>query len=193
MATIPYQAPRHVPNGLVTEPNIYQIPTAATLIEGDVTTISAGVLSKAAANAAIATVAGFVRAGTVDSYGGQAGTSRSSVLGPNQAGNALIPGTNNNPQVIAFTPGIMWELSLNQATTLATTLVGTQAGLNFDATSGFFFVDTTQSNKIFEIVQVSGGPDSLFPPFASAGAGNGVLGDSGGRVYVIALPGAGLI
>lgn len=193
MATIPYQAPRMVPNGLITEPNIYQIQTGSTLIEGDFATLSAGSLTKAAANAAIATIAGMIRAGTTDSYGAVAGSSRSSILGPNQAGNALIPGTNDWPQIIGFTPGLAIEMSLVQSVTLALSLVGTQAGLNYDATSGFFFVDTTQSNKIFEIVQVSGGPDSLFPAFANAGAANGVIGDSGGRVIVVALSGAALV
>ncbi|MDE2100963.1 MAG: hypothetical protein KGL39_27200 [Patescibacteria group bacterium] len=194
-ATIGYAAPRWIPNGAVQVPNPYQVAlnNAQTLVEGDFAILSSNKLSKAAANAAVATIAGIVRFGNTDSYGGVAGSSRSSILGPNQAGNALIPGTNNNAMVFGFTPNMAFEMSLNTATTLAVSLIGAQAGINYDATSGYFFVDTTQVNKIFTIVQLPGGPDALYPSFQSAGgAQNGVLGDSGGRVIVTALTGAAL-
>ncbi|MDE2098155.1 MAG: hypothetical protein KGL39_12950 [Patescibacteria group bacterium] len=193
-ATIAYAAPRWIPSGPVQVPNIYQIAAngGQTLIEGDIAILSSNKLSKAAANAAVSTIAGLVQAGTTTVYY-NASPSTTTLFGYDQSGNALIPATNQNPRVLGFTPGMLFEMSLNQATTLATSLIGTSAGLNYDSTSGFFFVDTTQTNKIFTIVQISGGPDSLFPAYSVAGAANGVIGDSGGRVIVAALSGAALV
>lgn len=192
--TIPYQPIRLIETGSAGEPNVYSIPAAGgqTLTEGDIATIAGGNLSKAAANAAISTIAGLVRAGN-DSVYHTASPSKTSIFGFDQIGTALMPGTNANPQIIGLGAGIQLEISLNQATTLAASLVGTQVGLGYDATTGYFFADPTAANKIAEIVQVSGGPDALNSPAGATGIGNGALGDSGGRVVVQFLSGLALV
>lgn len=185
--TVPYQPPRLVETGSVQEPNVYNIPAAngQTLTEGDFATIAAGVLSKSAANPTAASLAGIVRCGN-DSVYISPTPSKTTLFGFSQQGTALIPGTNANPQVIGLGNGVQVEISLNQATTLAQSLVGTAVGLGYDATTGYFFADPTAANKPFTIVQISAGPDSQNSVAGPAGLSNGVIGDSGGRVTIIA-------
>lgn len=183
--TVPYQPPRLIESGSVTEPNLYNIPAAGgqTLTEGDFATIAAGVVSKSAANPTAASIAGLVRCGN-DSVYHTGAPSKTTLFGFDQSGTALIPGTNSNPQIIGLGAGIEVEISLNQATTLAQTLVGTAVGLGYDATTGYFFADPTAANKPFNIIQISAGPDSQNSVAGAAGVSNGVIGDLGGRVII---------
>lgn len=197
MATIPYQAPQLVETGTASEPNVYATIAAnggQTLTDGDFAILSSNKLSKAAANAAVTTIAGLVFAGNDSLYtlAGGAFTRGSSIFGPDQSGNALVPGTNQCPRIIGLSQVELW-ISLIQSTTLAASLVGTQVGLNYDATSGYFFADPAQTNKIAQIVEVSAGPDSLNSSVGAAGISNGVLGDSGGRVKIQFLSGLALL
>lgn len=192
--TVPYQAPELVETGTAQFPNIYAtIPAAGgqTLTDGDFATISGGNLSKAAANAAVGTIAGLVFAGN-DTLYRSASPSKTTLFGADQSGNALIPGTNQCPRIIGLSQVQLW-ISLNQATTLAASLVGTQVGLGYDATTGYFFADPSAANKIAQITEVSAGPDSQNSGVGAAGVSNGTLGDSGGRVKISFLSGLALL
>lgn len=193
MANIPYQPVRLIETGTAPEPNVYNIPAAGgqTLTEGDFATISAGVLSKAATNATVASLAGLVRAGN-DTVFHEGSPAKRTLFGFDQGGTALIPGTNANPSLIGLGGGIQLEISLDQGTALAQSLVGTQVGLKYDATTGYFTVDPTQANKVAQIVAISGGPDAILGGGGAAGVGNGVIGDNGGRVVIQMLSGLAL-
>lgn len=190
--TIQYQPVRLIETGGTPEPTPFNIAAAAgqTLAEGDFATIAAGQLSKAAANATLASLAGIVRKGN-DSVYYNANPSKTTLFGAAQSGTALIPGTNQNPEVFGL-QGLQFEINIINTHTLAAADVGTQVGLNYDATSGYFFVDPAQANKVAEIVAISGGPDAQNSAVGAAGIGNGVIGDSGGRVVVQFLAGTAL-
>lgn len=191
--TVPYQAPELVETGTGNEPNVYQIAAAngQTLTDGDFATLSGGQLSKAAANAAVATIAGLVFKGN-DSLYRSATPSKTTLFGADQSGNALIPGTNQNPGIIGLSQ-VQLLLSLSTGTTLAASLIGTQVGLGYDATSGYFFADPAAANKIATIVDISAGPDSQNSGVGAAGVSNGSIGDSGGRVKISFLSGLALL
>jgi len=49
-------------------------------------------------------------------------------------------------------------------------LNGTQVGLTLDATTGFYVVDTSQSNKVAVITELSQGPAPFYPTIGDVGA-----------------------
>lgn len=178
--TIAYQAPRlHGAGPLATDdPNLNKFPFTGTLVEGDIVFLNSGVLTKAAANQAA--LAGMIPAGSANIYHAASSAGVGLNFGPDQTGTALMPATEQNLGLVEFSGGVQLEISLNQATTLANSLIGTQVGLNYDSTSGFFFADTTQTNKIGVIVLLPGGPDAPRGPQVA----NGQIGDLGGRVVI---------
>lgn len=190
--TIPYQPVRLIETGGTPEPTPFNIPAAGgqTLTEGDFATLAGGNLSKAAANAAIGTLALFIRKGNDTVYVESAPGERT-LFGFSQQGTALIPGTNANPEGYGL-QGLQFEISLNTADALAASLVGEQVGLGYDATTGYFFADPGAANKVATIVAVSGGPDALNTGFGATPVGNGEIGDNGGRVVIQFLAGTAL-
>lgn len=178
--TIAYMAPRLHGSGPLSEddPNINKYPFTGTLNEADIVYLNSGVATKAAANQA--SIAGMVLANSSSIYHAASGAGTGLNFGPDQTGTALVPAVEQNLGVMTFGSGVMLEISLNQATTLANSLIGTQVGLGYDATSGFFFADPTAANKIGVIQLLPGGPDSPRGPQT----GNGQIGDSGGRVVI---------
>lgn len=178
--TIAYQAPRLHGSGPLAEddPNINKYPFTGTLVEADIVFLNSGVATKAAANQA--SIAGMVLAPSANNYHAASSAGVGLNFGPDQTGTALVPATEQNLGVMTFGGGILLEISLNQATTLANSLIGTQVGLGYDAGSGFFFADPTAGNKIGVIQMLPGGPDAP----RGAQVGNGQIGDLGGRVVI---------
>ena len=183
MATIAYQPIRLLNVGPNAEGDaiIGYFPLAGgqTPIEGDLLTISGGNISKAAANAAA--LAGMALFASSQIYHAFSNAGSGLNFAADQTGTALVPAINQYIGVVQFDNSMEVEISLNQATTLATTLVGTQVGIGLDGTTGFFFADPSAGNKVAVIQKVSGGPDA---PSGRLGLSNGVLGDSGGRVVI---------
>lgn len=189
--TIAYQAPRLLNSGpsAMDDPIINKYPFTGTLVEGDILFLSAGVLNKASANQA--SIAGMAMAGSGQVYHAASNPGVGLNFAQDQTGTALVPGTEQNLGLVQFDDGIRLEINLIQSTTLAASLVGTQVGLGYDATSGFFFVDPGQTNKIAYITQIPGGPDMPFVGSTTRGfLANGQIGDSGGRVVVAFLASA---
>lgn len=180
MATIQYMAPRLHGSGPLGEddPSINKYPFTGTLAEADIVFLNSGVATKAAANQAA--IAGMVMAPSASIYHAASNAGVGLNFGPDQTGNALIPATEQNLGVLIFSSGVWLEISLNQATTLANSLVGTQVGLGYDATTGYFFADPGAANKVGIIELLPGGPDAP----RGAQTGNGQIGDLGGRVVI---------
>lgn len=182
-ATIAYQPIRLMNVGPNAENDAiisyYPLANGQTPIEGDILTISSGQLSKAAANAAA--IAGMAMFASTNIYHAFSGAGTGLNFGPDQTGTALIPATNQYMGLVQFDNNMEVEINLSQATTLATSLIGTQVGLGYDAGSGFFFADPAAGNKIATIRMIPGGPDA---PANRLGLSNGVIGDSGGRIVI---------
>ena len=142
----------------------------------------------AATNAAGASGASIVGIAENDSNeiffsgtGGSIGVGNQSLLGATQSLPPLLPLEVPLAYVAsAAGAGAVFEFSLRQTIAWSPTLVGTQVGLYLDATSGFYVMDTAQSNKVAYIKQSADG--------APINSVTGTVGDYGKRVQIIFLP-----
>lgn len=122
-----------------------------------------------------------------DGYGGSftAGTPGSR-LGSTNTIDPLTPTEAPNGYVVGLGQGTLIEMNLNSASgAFSYNLVGTTAGITLDATTGWFTVDSTQSNKVVTIVDHR--PGVYIGPTAQ-----GNPGDLGARVIVEFTSGLGL-
>jgi hypothetical protein len=119
-----------------------------------------------------------------DGIGGSFTAGRaSSRLGATNSVAPLTPTEAPMLYVVGLGFGQLVEMNLNQNTAWSPMLLNTQVGLTLDATTGFFTVDPTQSNKVAVIVDQR--PGVYIGPTAS-----GSSGDIGTRVIVEFLPAA---
>lgn len=131
-------------------------------ISGAATNVASGLIGIAASDSNAAFFSGI---------GGSASVGNASVFGAlanypplDSIGAMAIP--------ICKLAGSLWEFSLVQPYSPA--LDRTTAGITLDATTGFYVVDTSQSNKIVTIQGASSGPSPFF----------GSVNDTGARVRV---------
>lgn len=120
-----------------------------------------------------------------DGYGGSftAGTPNSG-LGATNTIAPLTPTEAPLAYIITLDNGTLFEFNLNVASGgWQNSLIGTQAGLTLDATTGWWTVDTTQTNKVCKIVDHR--PGVYIGPTTQ---GNAL--DAGVRVVVEFLPAA---
>lgn len=136
----------------------------------DILILTGGVLSKAATNAAIATIAGQALKASGSLYATTAPTSQT-LFGASTVGTVLTPGLPLQMEVSPWMQGTQIEMSLVQAVTATTP--GTLVGLTLDATTGYFVADASQANKIATVISVVSQPSQPW-----------VLTDTGVRVIV---------
>lgn len=185
MATIAYSEPLTIQPAGSIEPDLLPFPVTLPVLRGDFVVLTSGNAVRAGANVAT----GFIGMAAQDgntTFGLPPGSPVQTRLTANTA--IFGYGTYNTPlqpnvdvsqlRVIAAHNQQGFVMNLSQAVTWATTLIGTTAGLNYDATSGFFFVDTGLANKVCTIIASADGPD------------RGTVGDLGKRVIVTFLPAA---
>src|SRR5271166_4498872 len=166
------------------EPNIVTVNIAAisgTFLRGDFLVYNGTNVLKAATNPTIATVLGMSAFGSLDFYfagvGGAAAVNDAALFGATVSSTALMPADANLPRVLATFGQFPFEMSLIQAWAPSTQVGPAKAGLTLDA-SGYFVADTTQSNKILNIIGSVDGP------------GKGVVGDTYKRVIVSFISGS---
>lgn len=143
--------------------------TGANAID-DILILSAGVLSKAATNAAVTTLAGQALKSSLALYATAAPTI-GTLVGASTVGTVLTPGL---PLQMDFDPwyqGQFIQFSLNEA--IAAASPGTAVGILLDGTTGYFVASTAQANKIGTIVNAVIQPSQPW-----------VVGDTGVRVIV---------
>lgn len=104
--------------------------------------------------------------------GGSTGTGEQSLFGATNSLPPLEPAEIFMAPVVKAGFGAIFEMSLVQA--FYPNLIASTAGLTLDATSGFYVVDNSQSNKILNIIGQSSGVPSV----------TGVPGQTGCRVLV---------
>lgn len=136
----------------------------------DILILSSGVLSKAATNATVATIAGIALKNSGAIYA-TAAPGIGTLFGASTVGTVLTPGLPLQMEISPLVNGIFVQMSLAQA--VAATTPGTAVGLLLDGTTGYFVADTSQSNKIGTIVSVVTQPSQPW-----------VITDTGVRVIV---------
>lgn len=189
MATIAYQPIRLLNVGPNAEGDaiIGYFPFSGTVNEGDILSIAAGTVSQASqvalgGNGPTGVVGMAMFAGTSVYHAfSNAGVGLNFAF--DQTNTALVPATNQFMGVAQFDNNMRIEISLSQASTLATSLVGTQVGLAWNGAAGVYIADPTMTGThlIATIVSLPGGPDV---PANRLGLSNGVIGDLGGRVAI---------
>jgi hypothetical protein len=114
--------------------------------------------------------------------GGSIMVGNQSLLGATNSLPPLLPLEVPLAYVCKLIDNAIFEFSLRQTIAWSPTLVNAQVGLYLDATSGFYTVDTAQSNKVAYIIGPADGVQSVV----------GTTGDYGKRVQVIFLNSATL-
>ena len=150
--TIPYQMMlTYLPGSAGSQP-IFTIKAGATeIVDGAVVKLSSGTAIACAANDN-ANILGIIQGDSFQVFK-QVTTGLQGVFGKDQVGTGLFPSTPGDVRIATLGPPILVVGNLpattgwisggtNQAT------YGTSVGLNLDATTGFYFFDDQQSNKI---------------------------------------------
>lgn len=145
--------------------------TGANAID-DILILSSGLLSKAATNAAVTTLAGQALKPSTSLYA-TASPSPATLVGASTVGTVLTPGLPLQMEFSPWVAGTFVMLSLVQAVAVATP--GLAVGLLLDGTTGYFVADTSQSNKVGNIVRVVDSTPAYIP---------WVITDTGVRVIV---------
>jgi hypothetical protein len=183
--TVPYQAPiANVAAGQL-GPNIFSARPYGTghIAASDFVILDgshAGYIKTAAANPAV--VLGIAQHDSVAVYD-QITTGLQGVFGASQENTPLFPGTPGEVLVVTLGAGIIVAINLPATTGWVSggtnqANIGTAVGLNIDSTTGFFYADDQESNKVATIVGKIIGPQALF----------GTVGDLAARVYVSFTP-----
>lgn len=146
------------------------LPFTGTNAIDDILILTSGVLSKAATNATVATLAGQAYKNSAALYA-TAAPGIGTLVGASTVGTVLTPGLPLQMDFDPFYQGTFVQFSLNEA--IAATSPGTAVGLVLDGTTGYFIVSTAQSNKIGTIVNAVIQPSQPW-----------VVGDTGVRVIV---------
>jgi hypothetical protein len=147
--TISYQMPIAIPNGAVNAVPILAITAGAT-------EITDGAFVKLSSNTAIACVAGDsanilgIIQGDSFAVFNQITTGLQGVFGSSQVNTGLFPATPGQVRVATLGSPILVEGNLAANTGWISggthqAVLGTAVGLNLDATSGFYYFDTTQT------------------------------------------------
>lgn len=143
-----YLPPASVLNGGQRTIDSLTLPFTGTNAVDDVLVLAAGVLTKAATNAAIATLAGLALKNYAALYYSAAGGT-GALFGIGTTGTALTPGTPQQMEVNPWYEGTFVQMSLNQVWNPGVGVgPGTTVGLALDAPTGYFVADSTQANKI---------------------------------------------
>ena len=170
MAALLAQEPAYYGSGQFDEPDTLSLPIGTATKRGDIGVLAAGVVNKAAANAASGVV-GLIQFGSVDIYYNSSATDVT-LFGVSTANTALMSSEPANVHLIAAHNFQPFEISLIQAWSPSTQLGAAIAGINIDGTTGFFVADTTQTNKILNVIGAVDGPT------------RGTVGDTFKRVIV---------
>jgi hypothetical protein len=134
----------------------------------DILILTSGVLSKAATNAAVTTIAGRAMKNSAALYA-TASPGIGTLVGASTVGTVLTPGLPLQMDIEPWYQGIFVQLSLVQAYTANQVAVG----LLLDGTTGYFVADSSQANKIGVIINAVVQPSQPW-----------VSGDTGVRVIV---------
>ena len=197
MASLIYQLPQAFVDEKSESPGTRAItPTAGhsttTIIqENDFIVLASGFANRAATNTASA-LFGLTEYSETEMWGGStyAAFSRTGAFGVSSGiGTLLAP----EPVQIKAVPlfDIPFDVSLRNDATVSVgwisggtnqVVLGTQVGLYLDTVSNMFVVDPTQSNKVAVIYDKLYGPTNILPN--GQYIGNGVAGDTGGRVRI---------
>lgn len=171
MAAYGYLPPSVFVDGHTRTPDSQNLPFSGTINLDDVLVLSSGVLSQAATNAAVTTLAGLALKPSSAIYYQAPPAGNATLLGTSTVGTVLTPGYVKNMEFLPLQQGSYLEMSYVQA--LAAGTPGTLVGITLDATSTYFVADNAQANKVGTIVAVV--TDALRP---------WVVGDTGARVLV---------
>lgn len=153
-------------------------PMSGTVNPGDIVALTSGVAASVATNAAA--LAGIAMHGSAEIYNTpNASVGVGTLFGFNEVGSGLFTAEPTNLHVLIPLAGeTEVEFSLNQATTYAQSLVGTQVGILLSG--GVYVADPTQGNKVATIVRLVEGP------------GQQTLGNTGGGRVIVKFLAAAL-
>lgn len=106
--------------------------------------------------------------------GGSSGVGNQSLLGATNSLPPLLPNDVLLLYVTKLTGGTILEMSMRQTNYWSPSYLGQTAGIYLDATTGFYTVDPTQTNKVLTIIGTADGVPAIC----------GTYGDQGKRVQV---------
>jgi hypothetical protein len=106
--------------------------------------------------------------------GGSITVGNQSLLGATSSVPPLLPLDVQLLYVTKLTGGSVWEFSLRNTIIWSPTLIGSAVGIYLDPTTGFYTMDTAQSNKVATIISDVWGVEAQV----------GYVGDTGKRVQV---------
>ena len=184
MAVIPYGAPiANVASGQMGPPIFSaRCYSSNTIADADFVQIDgshAGYIDTCAADVASGII-GIAQHGSSAVYD-QIATGIQGVFGSSQENTNLFPGTPGEILVVTLGANIIVAINLPATTGWVSggthqANLGTEVGLNIDGTTGFFYADDQEANKVAYISQKIIGP------------GQGGVGDLGARVYISFIP-----
>jgi hypothetical protein len=176
MATINYQPPIAQTEAQLPSPGVQGLPASSHCNEADIVVLSSGQIAPAAVNVATG-IAGIVQQDSNAVFADTTSGNLQGVFGSSQINTGLVPGAPIWVLFLPLGPPITVEINLPATTGWVSggtnqANVGTAVGLNKDGTTGFYYADDQQTNKVAHIV------GKVVGPF------KGGVGDLGARVLI---------